>query len=94
MSVSPLERWIEDHPHLRQVAELSARVDRALSELPVPPVAVPAWDAYREDLEVGIPLLSSPGAGVDLEAAGPLVADLLRRLETDSSTTATPAGRT
>ena len=83
MSVSPLERWLDDHPYLRPVAELRACVDRALSQLPVPPVTVPAWDSYREDLEAGIPLLSSPGAGVDLEPVGTLVAGLLRRLEAE-----------
>jgi FdhE protein len=83
LSVSLPERWLEDHAYLRQLAELSGRVEHALSELTVPPLAVPAWEAYRDDLVEGIPLLSSAGARVDLEPAGALVVDLLRRLETE-----------
>jgi FdhE protein len=83
LSVSLPERWLEDHPYLRQMAELCGRVDRALSELPVPPVTVPTWEAYREDLEAGIPLLSSTAVRVDLEAAGAGVASLVHRLETE-----------
>ena len=83
MSVSLPERWLEDHPYLRQMADLCGRIDRALADLPLPPVAVPAWEAYREDLEAGIPLLSSAGARVDLEPAGALVAGLVQRLEAE-----------
>ena len=46
-------------------------------------MAVPSWEAYREDLEEGIPLLSSAGGRVDLEPVGALVAELVRRLETE-----------
>lgn len=83
MNVSLPEGWVDDHPYLRPMAELSARVEHALSELTLPPVAVPAWDAYRDDLAEGVPLLSSASVRVDLEPAGALLADLLRPLATE-----------
>ena len=83
MSVSAPERWLEDHPYLRQMADLCRCVERALSELSVPSAAIPAWESYQDDFEAGIPLLSSAGARVDLEPVGALVAGLVRRLETE-----------
>ena len=83
MSVALPERWLDDHPYLRPLADLCGRVDRVLAELPTPSVAIPAWDGYQDELEAGIPLLSSAGARVDLEPVGPLVAELVRRLETE-----------
>jgi FdhE protein len=65
------------------MADLCERIDRVCSQLPLPPVAVPAWEAFQEDLEAGIPLLSSAGARVDLEPVGGVVARLVQRLETE-----------
>ena len=84
MTASSSERWLEDHAYLRPIAGLQARVDRAVSELPLPPVPLPGWEAYRDDLEAGIPLLSSTGGRVDLEPVGALLAGLLRKLAAES----------
>jgi FdhE protein len=75
------EGWLEEHPYLRPLAGLCARVDRAVSELELEQVAPPAMDGYREDFEAGIPLLSSPSARVDLEPAAAAVGGLLRSLQ-------------
>jgi FdhE protein len=75
------EGWLEEHPYLRPIADLCARVDRAVSELGLGEVAAPALDGYRDDFEAGIPLLASPHAPVDLEAAAAAVGDLVRSLQ-------------
>jgi FdhE protein len=83
LTVSVPERWLEDHPYLRPIAELCGRVERALSEVSLPAVTVPAWEAHREDLEEGIPLLSSAAARIDLEPAAAAVASLVGRLASE-----------
>ena len=77
------ESWLVVHPYLRPVAGLRSRVDRAVSELPDPTAAPPAWERYREELGEGVPLLSSAGAPVDLSPVGPLLEALVRKLEAE-----------
>ena len=80
MSSPVAEGWLENHPYLRPIAGLCARVDRAVSELGLAEVAPPAPDGYRDDFEAGIPLLSSQNARVDLEPAAAAVVGLVRSL--------------
>jgi FdhE protein len=75
------EGWLEDHPYLRPIARLCARVDRTVSDLGLAEVTPPAWDAFRDDLEAGTPLLVTPSAAVDLEPAAAAVPRLLRSLQ-------------
>jgi FdhE protein len=65
------------------MAELCGRVERALAELSLPPMTVPVWEVYREDLAAGIPLLSSAAVSVDLEPAAAGVASLAHRLQAE-----------
>ena len=83
MTRLPPERWLEDHPYLRPIAALCASVDRVVSEVGPAPVAVPAWEVYREDFEAGTPLLTSPTAAVSLEPSASAVGSLVRRLEAE-----------
>src|SRR4030095_3744008 len=46
LSVPVPASWVWLHPYLRPMADLWSRLEAALSELPVPPVPVPAWEAY------------------------------------------------
>ncbi len=73
--------WLEDHPYLQPIAGLCARVDHAVAESALPEVAPPALEGYREDLDAGIPLLSSPNARVDLEPAAAALERVLRTLQ-------------
>jgi len=82
LTVSLPEGWLDDHPYLRSIAAFCGRVDAALSELELAEVAPPDLDACRDDLEAGIPLLSSPNARVDLQPAVAAVGELLRALQT------------
>ena len=78
------ESWLVVHPYLRPIGELWTCVDRALSKVPVPAVAPPPLEAYRPEFEDGVPLLASARAPVELAPAGPLIAALLRTLETEA----------
>jgi len=73
--------WLEDHPYLRPIAGLCARVDHAVSDSGLAEVAPPALDAYRDDLDAGLPLLRSETAPVDLEPATAALGALLLRLQ-------------
>jgi FdhE protein len=75
------ESWLVVHPYLRPLAELWARVDRALAKIPVPAAEPPPFEPYRPELDDGVPLLSSEGAPVDLAPAGPLIAALVAALD-------------
>ena len=80
MSARTRESWLEAHPYLRPIAELSARVERAASEIDLPPAPLPDFDAFREEHAAGIPLLSSAVSLVEAEPAGQHIAALLRNL--------------
>jgi len=75
------EGWLEGHPYLRPVAELRARVDRAVAEIGVPPAAVPDWEPYREEFEAGVPLLASTDTPIELEPVAARIGELVGRLE-------------
>ena len=78
-------RWLEAHPYLQPVADLTARIDQAVAGIEVFDVRVPDWDDYRPDLLAGVPLLASAGAAVDLEPGGRMAAALLERVATGTS---------
>jgi len=74
------DSWLEAHPYLRPVAELSAEVDRAAGAIGILEAPVPDWDDYRADFLAGVTLLQSPDAAVDLEPGGRTAAALIERL--------------
>src|SRR5262249_17531396 len=80
LSVSVPEGWLEDHPYLRPLAAFCGRVEAAVAGLGLSEVVPPEWAALHDDLEAGIPLLSSAAAGLDLEPTAARVGDLVRRL--------------
>lgn len=75
-----LNSWLEAHPYLRPLAELSAEVDRAAAEIEIPEAPVPNWDDYRSDFLGGVTLLQSADAAVDLDPGGRTAAALIERL--------------
>jgi len=77
------EGWLEDHPYLRPIAGLCARVDHAVSGSGLAEVAPPALEGYRDDFEAGIPLLSSANAPVDLAPAVVPLEGILRTLQAE-----------
>jgi len=81
LSLPETERWLEGHAYLRPIGEFSARVERALTEIGPPGVALPEWDLYVEDLTAGVPLLSSASAAVDLGPGTAAIGALVRKLE-------------
>jgi FdhE protein len=74
------EPWLDSHAYLRPVANLAAEIDRAAEAIVVPNVRIPEWETYRPDYLAGVPLLSSPGAAVDLEPGNRMAAALLETL--------------
>ncbi|HEY4230384.1 MAG TPA: formate dehydrogenase accessory protein FdhE [Thermoanaerobaculia bacterium] len=82
--------WLEAHPYLRPLAEVCARVERALTEIGVgTPVLEPldsAFEAHRSDFLAGVPLLQREPPLLSLEPAGSLTAALVARLAGDSGT--------
>jgi FdhE protein len=57
--------WLVKHPYLQRVADLQARIDAALAEVPIPSACAPSWDDYISDFHAGIPLLLSPKVAID-----------------------------
>jgi FdhE protein len=74
------EAWLEAHPYLRPMAQLSEQVEGATAEGGVEEIGVPSWDEYRDDFLAGVPLLQSSNAVVDLEPVGGLIVALVERL--------------
>jgi FdhE protein len=79
------DRWLASHSYLGPVADLSARVDRAAAGIVVPDARIPDWEDYRADFLAGVPLLASADAGVDLEPGGRMVAELVERVASGTS---------
>ena len=77
------EQWLETHSYLRQVAELTAGIDRAAAEIEVYEVRIPDWDNYRPDFLAGVPLLSSADARLEIEPGERMGEALLERLAID-----------
>jgi FdhE protein len=86
-----LEDWLTGHSYLRPLSRVVAAVESAVSRVPAPEVRPPAWDAYDEDHRAGVPLLSSPGAGVDFEPAGEMTRALVERLDPERLSGRMPA---
>ena len=74
------DSWLEAHPYLRPVAELSAEVDRAAAAIEIPDVSIRNWDDYRAEFLAGVTLLQSAEAAIDLEPGGRTAAALIERL--------------
>jgi FdhE protein len=77
--------WLEAHSYLRQLADLSAQVNRAAAGIDVPDARIPDWEDYRADFLAGVPLLTSTTAAVDLEPGGRMARALLERLASGAS---------
>ncbi len=74
------ELWLEAHPYLRPIADLSAQVAHAAARIDVFDVRMPDWENYREDFLAGMPLLPSTAAAIDLEPGGRMTEALLESL--------------
>jgi FdhE protein len=74
------ELWLEAHPYLQPLADLSAHVDREADAIPCLDLRVPDLEDYRAEFLAGVPLLTSTGAAVNLEPGGRLAVTLLERL--------------
>jgi len=64
-----LDDWVHSHRFLEPIALMRARIDAAV-DAGASATAMPAWDDYAEDFGMGMPLLRSFDAAVDLEPAG------------------------
>ena len=76
----PIDAWLSGHPYLRGVAAFCRQVETAAVEVVRERVAVPSFEAYREDGLAGVPLLRSTAAAVDLEPGGRGVLALVAKL--------------
>ena len=74
------DSWLEAHPYLRPIAELSAEIDRAAA-VEIRQAPIPDWERYRPDFRFGVTLLHSVDAAIDLEPGGRTAAALIERLE-------------
>jgi FdhE protein len=92
MTVATEVSWLEAHPYLRPLAEVCARVRRALDEIgtetPVLEPTAPAFESHRGDFLAGVPLLQSEPPLLSLEPAGRLTSALVAKLAGDSGTLA------
>ena len=84
MSRLTREAWVDRHAYLRGIAELSARLDRAVARLPEETAPLPELDGYQEELLAGVPLLQSSSVVIDLEPVGRTVIALVRQLAADA----------
>ena len=73
------DSWLEAHPYLRPIAELSAEIDRAAA-VEIRQAPIPDWERYRPDFRFGVTLLHSVDAAIDLEPGGRTAAALIERL--------------
>ena len=80
--------WLESHPYLRPLAEVRARVERALKDVesPIgePRLGPPDLEDYRSDFLAGVPLLHRDPPLLTLEPAGRATAALVAKLAGDS----------
>ena len=88
MNPVKLEAWLAAHRYLQPLADFTARVEDVVAEIQTTHPHIPRWEDYAEDYNAGLPLLQSANAGVDLEPAGRVSAELVARLAVNS-----PAGR-
>ena len=79
------QSWLEAHPYLQGIGDLSAEVDRATSGIQALDAVVPDWDDYRSDFLAGVPLLLSDDVTLDLEPGGRMTAALLETLASGPS---------
>lgn len=77
--------WVAAHPYLRPLVDLAAQVDRAAGGIEVLEARIPVWEDYRPEFLVGVPLLLSAGAAVDLEPGDRMAASLLERIASSES---------
>jgi FdhE protein len=77
--------WLEAHPYLRPLADLSAQVAHAAARIDVLDARMPDWENYRADFLAGVPLLPSTDAAIDLEPGGQVTQALLERLASETS---------
>ena len=61
-----LDDWVRAHPYLRPIADLHLRLHAAIRGGPQS-AADARWDDYAPDFAVGVPLLHSAEAAIDLE---------------------------
>jgi FdhE protein len=71
------EDWLAKHPYLQGIADVHNLIGRALVEVELPGVAIPAWDDYRDDFLAGVPLLQSSSVAIDLDPAAGALASLI-----------------
>jgi FdhE protein len=74
-----IDDWLRAHPFLAPIARVRASIDASIDAAVVPHPAVPDWAGYRADFLVGMPLLHSAGAAIDLDAAGGAIVDVAER---------------
>jgi FdhE protein len=72
--------WVAAHPYLQPVADVYALVEGAVAGIDVPVAPMPDWEGYADDFRVGVPLLQSPAASVDLSQPENAVFSLISTL--------------
>jgi FdhE protein len=77
------DAWLAQHPYLRPLAELDARVETALNQVDAPPVRAPTFESYASYFVAGVPLLASTNVTIDLEPVGRAIVALIEKLATE-----------
>jgi FdhE protein len=67
---SARSRWLKQNPFLEPLSRFQEAVAAAAAAVPVPPLDLPAFEAYRAEYQAGAPLLRSASHGPALRAAG------------------------
>ncbi|HEY9016130.1 MAG TPA: formate dehydrogenase accessory protein FdhE [Gemmatimonadales bacterium] len=73
------ETWLAQHPYLQAMAEVHARMERAVAEIELPSVPLPVWDDYLDDYAAGVPLLQSSSVAIDLDPAAGAIVSLVEK---------------
>ena len=93
MTVPTEASWLEAHPYLRRLAEVCARVRRALDGIGVgmPVLEPPDFESHRSGFLAGVPLLQGEPPLLSLDPAGRSTVSLVARLAGDSEDSGTLA---
>lgn len=74
------EVWAASHPYLRSIADFHEKIETALGSATIPKASTPRWTPYISDFRMGVPLLRSSNAGIDIRSGEGIVAFLIEAI--------------
>ncbi len=74
------DAWVAGHPYLQPIADVRAEIEDAAHRVSAPVATLPDWPAYLDDFHLGVPLLHSERAAVDVPDPSSVVSRMLEEL--------------